>query len=405
MDWRMGEYVKSLPFVCCYRNIEPRVLELKGVSDVDYEDSEYKDVKREDRAFIDSTMDVIQRYIEEKAAKSGFMLPTRFDVLGLCDDIRRGERAPMLAILLLFVPNLERLILDQSTWISFQLDDIIHTMSEQNPQQDFQSPKPLMKLSCVRFVGDREGRLGENFELFIDFATLPSVRTISGDFVQAFGGPIYEWKGAPHTSNITEIDLDHSAVKPEYLTQLLVGIKSLKRFTYEHNAQLAQDHGMEGQLIIEALLEHASHSLEFLWLTGDYDLYRTSDGDKDRSLRDFKVLKEAFLPGAPCLKLTSWRGMKPDGSFHREDLQLVYLLPPTIEEVYLDYPIRGLGHSSGFLDHLAEEKDRRLPNLKAIGITDHSFPSQSEEESGKASMEMCQKVGVELKLYWGDRRA
>ena len=400
MDWRIGEYVYWLAFACCYRRIEPEVLEAEGVSDIDYEDTEYKGVKREDDAFINTTMDVIQGYIEEKAAKSGFMLPTRFDVQGLCNDIRRGDRGPMLAILLLFIPNLEILYLDESTYVSFRLDDVIHTMCEQYPREDSQSPKPLMKLSLVRFVGDRDGRLGEDFQLFIPFAALPSVRILRGDFVQAFGDRFYEWTGAPHTSNITEIDLDHSAVTPEHLANLLVGIKSLKLFTYHHDVQLAQGHGMEGQLIIEALLEHASHSLEFLCLTGRYTVYRASEGNKDRSLRDFKVLKEVFLPGAAYLTLGPWRGPKPDGGFHREDFQLVYLLPPSIEEIYLDYSIRGLGHSSGFLDHFPEEKDRRLPNLKFVAISDHESPSQSEEESAKACVEMCEKLGVTLRLSW-----
>lgn len=401
MDWRIGEYVKWLRYDCCHRPIDPHMIAAGAEGEIDYEDVEkYKGVKGEDDSFIGTTMDVIQGYIEKKAAESGFSSPTSFDVQLLCSEVRKGERGAMLAILLLFVPNLERLCLDEFTWVSYHLADTIVAICEQNPRQDPQARKPLMKLFEVCFLGAREGWMGENFQLFIPFAALPSMRKITGDFVQAFHGEFYEWTGAPHTSNITELDLDHSAIQPEYLTNLLVGIKSLKYFTYQHDAQLVQGHGMEGQLIIDTLLEHASHSLEFLCLTGRYKVSRTGEGNKDRSLRDFKVLKEVFLPGAAYLTLGPWRGPKPDGGFHREDIQLLYLLPPSIEEIYLDYSIRGLGHSSGFLDHFPEEKDRRLPNLKLVAISDHESPSQSEEESAKACVEMCEKLGVTLKLSW-----
>ncbi|KAL9128511.1 MAG: hypothetical protein Q9175_007509 [Cornicularia normoerica] len=119
-----------------------------------------------------------------------------------------------------------------------------------------------MKVSQVRFPGSDENENGEDYETFISLAALPSMRTMFGDSVEGRYEYMTQWNFLTHTSNVTEIMLPHSAVKAEYVTQLLVGIKALKRFTYDHNEDLRWVRGMKAHKIIGALLEHTKHSLE-----------------------------------------------------------------------------------------------------------------------------------------------
>ncbi|CAF9909910.1 MAG: hypothetical protein ALECFALPRED_006106 [Alectoria fallacina] len=436
MDWRIGEYPKYLTFECCHH---PNRYD-DAIEDEDKEDTkEYEIVQREDDIFCQTTMQAIQGYIEERATDLGFSKLNRtylgqsynnvgtylgeFDVSAYCsaakggnethegiNRTRGGIREAMLALLLFFIPNLEAICLARSTWGIWHLEEAIEWISFQTLQRSLSVRKPLMNLSQVRFLGYDDDELlyadgqGENFGNFMSFASLPSMRTIYGDFVE--GGDIAEgiWKFAPHTSNVTEIILQHSAVKAEYLTELLVGIKALERFTYDYNENLDSGPGAEIHKLIGTLLEHAKHSLEYLAFTGSFGL---RDGVSDihpckGSLKDFRVLKEVVLDSYVYVDSDSaYPESNPGDSSCGDDpyiiRHLVNLMPSSIETIHL-VGVRGTRHVSGLLKNLLEQKGLRLPKFSKliIGRT-HDSPGG---EWGRALWAKCEQAGVTLNTYW-----
>lgn len=131
----------------------------------------------------------------------------------------------------------------------------------------------------------------------------------------------FEWAFPHHTSNVTEIILQHSVIKAQYLSKLLVGIKALKRLNYDRQVNvddgfenLYEDCPMETHQIIGALLEHTKQSLEYLSLTGGFHL-RTGESDIHPckgSQRDLEVVNEVVLNNNIYVEQASYNGPKFD---------------------------------------------------------------------------------------------
>lgn len=373
MDWRVREYAKHLIVSCCHHPVEVVDRSSEEEAEIKMDKEKWKEEKEEDDIINHTKMHVIKGYIEEKALEFGF------DVRGWCDLLRKGDRVVMLVIVFLCIPRLEKLCLHEFTWDANRLHNAIRAMFEQPGARRF-----LTNLSEVCLQGNEENRMGECFQSFMTFATLPSMRKISGELVQGFQKSIPEWTLLPNTSNITEIDLQRSAVKAENLTQVLVGIKSLKRFTFDQSVQ------MEVHKIVAALLQYAKHSLECLQLTGRCE----EDDDIDsRRLQSFEVLKDVGLSLPLYVELLLHREGSPEGGLDRESVQaLVYALPPSIESVSLVGPV--FGHAATLLADFAEEKHIRLPQLKKVDLFDRG--SECEEGWAKTWEEICESTGVTL---------
>ena len=390
MDWRVGEYIKCLTFECCHHP--------NGVDDA-HEEEDANDIKtfevekRVDDTICQTTMQAIQGYIKEKVVQLGFIpqttYPYGFNVRKACQDAETGTREAMLALLFFFVPNLEDICLARSTRSTWHVQEAIRSISSQKLQQNPRAQKVLKNLSQVRFLGyDNDEDLysderGEDVEVFMSFAALPSMRTMLGDFVAGTDEPADVWPFAPHTSNVTEIILRNSAVEAGYLKELLAGIKSLKRFTYDHNNSLTDAGAMETLGIIEALHDHAKHSLEYLALTGTWDPHggRSEIQPCSGLLREFETLKEFVLHSSVYIQYAVMIG------------NLVDLLPPSVETVQLlgaDVPQNLIGRLKDFF----EQKQQRLPRLKklVLGRSHRHGPAVWE----RRLRERLEEIGVEL---------
>ena len=416
MDWRVGEYPKNLTIECCHHPNNVGIC----VEDIDEEDiAEFKSEKGWDDVICQTTMRAIQGYIEENAAELGFPILNhahrgpyydndyhfdRFNVRLSCMQAEKGDRDAMLALLLLFVPNLERICLARSTWDAECLESAIDWVAFQKLKQNPRARKLLMNLSRVRFLGYDDPDMlyadgqGENFERFMSFAALPSMRTMFGDFVEGIHDGEWKWEFPPHTSNVTEIILHHSAVKAQFLSNLLVGIQALKRFTYDHNIELSGGRGMKPHEILPALLEHARHSLEYLHVTGDCEFGDEDSVTYNRCLQGFEVLKEVYLG---C---TVYAGFYCEGppdiiSSRQNFLPLVYILPPSIETVSI-HGYRVLRHATELLADLAGEKQLRVPKLNKIFFVDSDDWEWDDGVCAPAMKRMCEKVGVKLETYF-----
>ena len=408
-DWRIGEYVKTLWVQCCQHPVEGSYEE-----DVEEDYAIYEDAVENDQRLCVAVMLRIESFIQEKVFESGVPIsdhhdmavsslhrdsnrkPNLCDVQYLCDSAKSGDRGAIVSLLLFFLPNLKALELEKFSWYTApSLDKVILSMAEPNRR----TRKPLMDLSKVHFEGAEENPKGENFEALISFATLPSMRRISADFVEGRVDQMIDWKFPPHSSNVTEILLQHGQVKADFLRQLLIAMKQLKRFSYEHHDHDASEPSgrmMETHDIIGTLLEHAKHSLEYLSLTG----LPTNINSCKTPLRDFKILKEVVLESQVYVEEFGPIHPELDADSLQDLVRLVDVLPPSIESIKL-VGCFVLYHAPYLLHDLLEQKKTLLPKLKNLTIW--SIMRQPDFKWVQQLRRRCEKVGVTLDVGYQSR--
>lgn len=216
------------------------------------------------------------------------------------------------------------------------------------------------------------------------------------------------WPTECHKSLVRKIDLQRSALGSDCLRQLLHGISDLESFTYD-SAYIVHGGGMNTfNSVLEALLEPAASSLEYLALTSKVGPDRIN-GEKDtarRTLVDFQVLKNATLPARVYLEdIKSNKCPHPKVELdteEREALQLVDILPASIETIQLDGRTN-IGAVVYMLLDLPERKAECFPNLTRIHFTQVEpepkvFGTEVSGNWGRVWIEKCRKVGVELVL-------
>lgn len=393
MDWRVGEYVKTLTVNCCAPPPNPDYF-----PEYDEEDSrKYEIVKKDDKSKIRAAMPAIISCIKEKAPEWSLTSPTFFNAEGQCREVGDGERSAILALLLWnFLPNLEAIRFSGYTWDIIFLQHTIESMSAQGLQQSSKASLPFANLTRFHLWGSRGMGLTDNVDAFRWFAELPSMRKLHGDYITGHLRPEGEWKIPPHTSKVTHIRLLKSAVNFENLEQLLLGIKSLESFTYDHNLEMTGGIGLKANKILTALLQHAKHSLKKLRLYGVYDLCDENDDRID--LQGFEVLKELWIQSCIYVELFPYHG-DPGGRHNREDSQpIVYALPPSIETVWFSRPASFYRVTALFVD-FPEKKDLCLRNLRAISFC-CSLISNDVNWDWAPLREMCERLGVTLQTHF-----
>ena len=342
-------------------------------------------------------MPAIRGCIEEKAIEWCLPPPNCFGVKILCDEAERGERSAMVALLLLFfLPNLEAICLSQYTWSALHLRDTILSMSKRDPQQSSRARKPFMSLKEIDLRGSHHDLIGEDADVFIWFTALPSVQKLYGDYVGGHWQPEEEWTIPPHTSNVTEIRLSNSAIESDHLERLFLGIRSLERFTYHHNEQMAEGMEFKAHTILAALYRHAKHSLNFLAMFGNCGTFEEED-DGLLDLQGFQVLKELRLNIGTYYETLPYR-IAPDGRRPREDFQpFVYALPRSIETISL-CGIKEFRHVAALFVDFAEKKDLRLPNLDKVRFRGRD--TKGHDRDWAELREMCEGLGVTLETIF-----
>lgn len=415
MDWRIGEYPKFLTVQCCYRPFYPDNSD-EEMEEID--DKLYEVEKREDEIICQQNIQAFQDSIEDKATASGFQdldyigreysydgeaHIKSFNLADCCIEALEGNRDAMLALLLFFLPNLKTLCLAQSSWDARYVESAVHWISSQSRQRNPRARKLLTNLSHVRLQGsskDNSSEARECFEALIPFAALPSMRKLSGYWVESSRLMDTKSMFPYHTSNVTEINLNCSAISVEHLTNLLIGIKALRRFCYDYADIYDGDReGMEVHKIVAALLEHAKHSLEYLALIGSCDHDREEDVVDNQGLQGFEVLSKIYLYDEVYHWLLPNPALSPGDGFDRTKYRpLVNVLPSSIEAV----SIRGLSifnFASDVLAYLGKEKDLRLPKLTSITFVG-SIPE--DREMAEQWRGMCERKGITLTLETDD---
>ncbi|KAL9063369.1 MAG: hypothetical protein Q9161_009494 [Pseudevernia consocians] len=300
------------------------------------------------------------------------------------EKLRRGDTNAVACLFLTLLPNLESLSLME--YSNQGIAEFIYKISKANQSRHrmLQGPLPLNNLATI-VINDTTSmdQPGEKFGIFEACMTLPSLRRLSGKYIDS---PFDKWpteEEFPLESNVTEIDFYSSAVNAESFARLLKRIKALRRLRY----RFARLPGMLGDytpLSLKRILEqHCSKTLTHL----DFNLINPSFDGQNRfigSLRGLRVLKHLRIQGNMFIKPSAW--LKKLYLL----LDLLRVLPASIESLTLLREEQGPCITYTFHE-LRKKRDTHLPKLTNVACPEHS--------TGYGMIEECASLGIEWVDY------
>lgn len=313
-----------------------------------------------------------------------------------------------ICLLVTLLPNLTSLTF--SSWSQFDiLDIIVQRVARAN--RDPNSPshgKALTKLQHVSIIHwDTEG--GVDIDSYCAFAMLPSMRSLYGN--QIIGDEELNWPiGSLRSSTITSISFRSSAISAQSFRDFSSGIAALKDFTYEFGGPIIGYAPYEPAGIIDALRQHACHSLESMDIQGMEQTFGSFEEEEvEVSLRDFASLKTIRLEDILFCKQVLDNSSSEDddqggrrfvgvGSSGSEDPpdpmnRLIDILPASIESVTL-IPAMANDRTTDLLQGLPELKEKKVPELRRLALEYRaSIPVRMKER--------LKSIGIEL--FAGDR--
>ena len=377
--------VKLLREICLDAHIAfyPRDLNITCELPVDWDDSDFVDLSKEellakrlDTEIVQKVFDELESTIDEMLSKTLRFNKNNINIWR--QRLERGTRGVILSLLLLLLPNLEKIHLNDFSCEDEILGDVLDLIAggSHDPDVTF-GPVALTKLSEALVNGFEEE--GVWCQILTPLAALPSVRTITAKSV--FGdpesGPGYNdhsdltWPYEQHMSGVTVLNLQSSCLDVASFSQLLGGIKGLKSFTYDHDCEHeCPCNGAQQFTIIKILLEHAKADLESVKFTGVCP-YSCHDDDFC-SFKDFEVLQEIRIDSGCYLKEVDSYEQDNDGNFGDwyDDIErLVDLLPASVRIVEIDGYVDTTDVTS-LLKELPERKAKSVPHLKSIKFMD-----------------------------------
>ena len=398
LDGQIAFYPKILSITCCEVPVD--------MDDPNYEMSlsdEDLQAKHQDDAMFKEVFDEFRSIIVEKLSK---MLGHNAKNMNIWRQrFERGTRGAVLCLLLLLLPNLERLHLSDSEFEGRILKDMLDLIAA-----DSQGSHPasgvfaLSKLSEVFLDGIEDD--GDRCHILSPLAALPSLRCIVAESVidDPTEDRFYEglkWPYDQHLSRVTVLSLQLSRLKVSSFSRLLGGIQSLKSFEYDCYRRRERD-DVQVLDIVGILLEHAQASLEYVAFTGLRDWHCFGDHNL-RLFKEFAVLKEIRLHSAYYLKDGKDYEWSNDGESFRDwydDIdRLVDLLPRSIKAVTMDGSVN-IDDISSLLKDLPQRKAICVPFLKSIEFVDYSSRDRDclTRDWEVTLTDNCRKVGVKLLL-------
>ncbi len=174
----------------------------------------------------------------------------------------------------------------------------------------------------------------------------------------------------------------------------------------------------EAHKIIGALVEHAGHSLEYLALTGNFEVRDDDDGvntnvhhnsrhDQEGCMQAFNVLKEVILDCSIYVDEDNWMPSHDvdlygggHGTLEKPVARpLVDILPASIETVRL----RGQHVARDVPGLLADLESRRLPALTRIAVVEE-VQSRLGMKCKLYLVHVCEPLGVTLEVGLEENR-
>ncbi len=299
-------------------------------------------------------------------------------VLTWITALRSGDEDPVLALLLLRLPNVADLKL-MRVGLTFKCLFQTLTCILDTPGTSFLSSLTTLE---INWEEPRRSGWNQTWQAINAFARLPSLRMLEAYNICVEDDSVYLLR--PRSSNVSTLVLVGSFISSQRLYKFLQGFRALKEFSY-HGIHEAQD-AFETFLIRAALLTHAKASLEYLNLSIIEDA-----GEKCYmgSLRDFANLKEVHMQLASLVSAED-----PSGRV------LAKMLPASVEKVDLH---EELYHTPETIQDLiikaAEDKQEELPNLKELHVSLNMSMSGMDSGDKEAVVRMqakCKDAGFDL---------
>ena len=269
-----------------------------GQREEDIEDEE-DDVDDGENGLIDSRRKVVRTHLSciKDLLDSSRLVPedVKETVLARFEDA--VNQADAITILLLLLPNVESIVLQDGSCASFRLRSVVETVAAAN--RNPQSPdhgKSLNKLHEI-FIEHEDTEMGEDVNLYGPFALLPSMRSLQGNQID---GLEFCWPDSvqSHISSlVTDINIELSAVSSDAFGTLLDGIAALKHFRYHHVGAMTGDSYYDVSGIVEALRRNATHSLSTLEIEA-MDSENLNEDEQEQcigSLKMFSCLRSIRL--------------------------------------------------------------------------------------------------------------
>ena len=266
-------------------------------------------------------------------------------------EIDKGNEEPLIALLLLLLPNLRDVkVCSLVTWSPCIIDILNIAKNEKS--------RSLRKLHSVdlRYVATDGDFL--DFDYIRLFAALPSVTSITG--YQVGSDPDDLLQSSPSclfTETLTNLSVMKCLINPKNVAELISSTCNLERFYYKPMESLANPADFDPFWIRFALLDHARDTLKSLTMLTDGQARHWMG-----NLAGFDCLESVetnfgFLIGDPS---TSW---------HTPYM----VLPSSIVDikVHINYASDGPYYQASLQDIVDHPKDfDRLENLTVVGVAD-----------------------------------
>jgi hypothetical protein len=224
----------------------------------------------------------------------------------------------------------------------------------------------------------------------IPFFSIPSLIKVSGSMVRGGGAEDTPEKGA-RFSNVTDIDLDNSAVS-DGLSAWINLCRELRSFRYMHGGGMISWDDLVPSAFGETLRPHAA-SLQRLWI--EIETQELENGGVDESemwigsLEDYTALKILGIPPAILLDMEN---VSPGEEVSRN---LSNVLPRSLAFLCLtNCPEYELSWLPGQLEDMLRVK--RCPDLKMLVV--QTWDTRLWETALDGVKGLCEEAGVGLKI-------
>lgn len=281
------------------------------------------------------------------------------------EKIERGNEEPLIALLLLLLPNLREVELGGFSDWSFSITD---TLSDIALEED-KSPGSLRKLRSVRLKRSSSHDNFLDFECIRLFAALPSVTSIYGYFLGS--GPNDLLQTLPlHTgsTNVTDLSFHRCLICPKTMSVFLSTTWNLQRFFYSPGESANNPANFDPFWIRAALLANAQGTLKSLTiLAGRHPRHFMG------SLAGFTCLESletdlGLLIGDPSISFHSPSSMLP-ASIVNIKLHIEY----SLDGAYYEASIQDVVDHPTLLDHLDKITVVGVPNVQAAELSHESL--------------------------------
>ena len=294
--------------------------------------------------------------------------------------VKDGWQAPIVALLLLLLPNLCTMTLEIDSDSYCQLTETFQRISE-TKNSPFLTRLTTVNLDFPRDIGNEL----MHWELLSMSASLPSVQSIHVARVGPvdIGGLIKQKRCfEPGSSTIKELAFAKSSICPKSMFQMFESIEGLKIFMYSNPDE--RHRLFEPFWMGQALTAYSKNSLELLSITAE----RYKGVETLGSFRRFTNLRELE---------TEINLLVEKDHFHK----LADLLPVSIERVTLYTGNHSrIGSVLLIIEAFERAKSQLLPNMRVLTlILGHAARlSQEDMELIKTSEENYWNLGIELSV-------